>query len=78
MLVLNRRIGERLVIEHAGVLVEVAVTGVKGNQVSLGIIAPKHIPVHREEVYRRLKQEGATRYQGNEQAANTRNQSESA
>lgn len=68
MLVLNRRIGERLVIEVDGMKIEVAVTGVKGNQVSLGIIAPKHIPVHREEVYRRLKQEGTTRY-NNDQAS---------
>jgi carbon storage regulator len=73
MLVLSRRIGERLVIDIGDDKIEVAVTEVKGNQVSLGIIAPKHIPVHREEVYRRLKQGGTSRYQqSSEQVASTR------
>ena len=54
MLILTRRIGETLKI---GDNVTVAVLGVKGNQVRVGIEAPKSVPVHREEIYERIKRE---------------------
>jgi carbon storage regulator len=56
MLILTRRIGETL---NIGDDVQVTVFGVKGNQVWLGINAPKDVPVHREEIYERIKQEQA-------------------
>jgi carbon storage regulator len=56
MLILTRRIGETL---NIGDDVQVTVLGVKGNQVRLGINAPKDVPVHREEIYERIKQEQA-------------------
>jgi carbon storage regulator len=54
MLILTRRIGETLVI---GDEITVIVMEVKGNQVRLGISAPKSIAVHREEIYARVVQE---------------------
>ncbi|MBT41081.1 MAG: carbon storage regulator [Idiomarina sp.] len=52
MLILTRRIGETLMI---GDDVKVAVLGVNGNQVRLGVEAPAETPVHREEIYNRIK-----------------------
>ena len=54
MLILTRRVGETLMI---GDSVSVTVLGVKGNQVRLGINAPKDVAVHREEIYERIRHE---------------------
>lgn len=59
MLILTRRIGEKLVIDVPGLKTPVTVTvlGIKGNQVRIGTDAPKDIPVHREEIYKRIVKE---------------------
>ena len=54
MLILTRRVGETVVIGND---VDVTVLGVKGNQVRLGVKAPREVPVHREEIYKRICQE---------------------
>lgn len=54
MLILTRRVGETLMI---GDNVQVTVLGVKGNQVRIGVNAPKDVSVHREEIYERIKRE---------------------
>lgn len=57
MLLLTRRIGETIIIEIPGATVEVTVMGMQGGQVRLGITAPKYVPVHREEIHNRIKNE---------------------
>lgn len=52
MLILTRRVGENL---NIGDDVVVTVLGVKGNQVRLGVLAPRNMPVHREEIYQRIQ-----------------------
>jgi carbon storage regulator len=64
MLILTRRVGETVMIGND---VTVTVLGVKGNQVRVGINAPKTVAVHREEIYERIKRE---------QEGNTDNDSE--
>lgn len=55
MLILTRRTGESLVI---GKDIAITVLGVKGNQVRIGIKAPKDVAVHREEISERIRKEG--------------------
>ena len=54
MLILTRRTGETIRI---GEDIEITVLGVKGNQVRIGVNAPKTVPVHREEIYQRIQEE---------------------
>jgi len=54
VLILTRRTGETL---NIGDNIQVTVLGIKGNQVRIGIDAPKDIPVHREEIYEKIKHE---------------------
>lgn len=57
MLILTRRVGESLMI---GDEVNVTVLGIKGNQVRIGVNAPKDVAVHREEIYQRIQQENSS------------------
>jgi len=54
MLILTRRIGETLMV---GDDVAITVLGIKGNQIRLGVDAPKDVSVHREEIYQRIQRE---------------------
>ena len=57
MLILTRRVGETLMV---GNNVTVTVLGVKGNQVRIGVNAPRDVAVHREEIYQRIQDEKST------------------
>ena len=63
MLILTRRVGETLMV---GDDVTVTVLGVKGNQVRIGVNAPKDVPVHREEIYQRIQKEKSEAQQSGE------------
>ena len=63
MLILTRRVGETL---NIGDEIRVTVLGIKGNQVRIGVTAPKDVPVHREEIYERIQREkGGDEVDGN-------------
>jgi len=68
MLILTRRVGETLMV---GDDVTVTVLGVKGNQVRIGVNAPKEVAVHREEIYERIKRERAG--EGSDKSGNSGN-----
>ncbi|MBF0152653.1 MAG: carbon storage regulator CsrA [Magnetococcales bacterium] len=54
MLILTRRVGESL---NIGDEIKITLLGIKGNQVRIGIDAPRHVEVHREEIYDKIKRE---------------------
>jgi carbon storage regulator len=66
MLILTRRVGEALMV---GDEVTVTVLGVKGNQVRIGVHAPKHVSVHREEIYERIRAEQEADLDGSGEAS---------
>ena len=57
MLILTRRPGERIIIDTADGPIKVMPIEVSGTQVKLGVQAPRHVSVHREEIVERIKQE---------------------
>ena len=66
MLILTRRVGETVMI---GEDVTVTVLGVKGNQVRIGVNAPREVAVHREEIFERIKREESAEAGGDGEAA---------
>jgi len=73
MLILTRRVGETVMIGNE---VTVTVLGVKGNQVRIGINAPKNVAVHREEIFERIKREQGDDAGGSDELDETRVDSE--
>ena len=71
MLILTRRVGETLMV---GDDVTVTVLGVKGNQVRIGVNAPKEVAVHREEIYERIQREGGGAAPSHDEQDNQGNQ----
>lgn len=68
MLILTRRVGETVMIGNE---VTITILGVKGNQVRVGINAPKSVAVHREEIYERIKREQAGQEKATQSAEST-------
>lgn len=62
MLILSRNVGQSI---NVGDDVEITVLGVKGHQVRIGIAAPRDLPVHREEIYKRIQAEVSTQVPAN-------------
>lgn len=56
MLILTRKVGEKLMV---GDDISLVIVGIRGNQVRIGVDAPKDVSVHREEIYQRIQQEKA-------------------
>ncbi len=61
MLILTRRVGEAVMI---GDDIKISVLGVKGNQIRLGVSAPREVAVHREEIYQRIQRENGADGEG--------------
>lgn len=57
MLILTRRISEKIIIDIGGELIEVVPLNVNGSQVKIGVQAPRHIDVRREEIFNKIQQE---------------------